>query len=63
MTESDLQTTKKIVLTQALNKSQKSKAPDADKLPLSSLVPECVRIFWRERKKAETVASGAVGGR
>jgi len=76
MTELDVQTTKKFVLTQALkrardfpdlanlppNKSQKIKGPDADKLPASSLVPECVSNSGARGKRQKLLPAAPSGG-
>jgi hypothetical protein len=76
MTESDLQTTKKLVVSQAFkrardfpdlanlppNKSQKIKGPDADKLPASSLVPECVSKSSGRGKRRRLLPAAPSGG-
>ena len=76
MTESDLQTTKKFVISQAVkramgspdlanlppNKSQKIKGPDADKLPASSLVPECVSKSSGRGKRQRLLPAALSGG-
>ena len=76
MSEADLQTTKKFVVSQALerardfpdlanlppNKSQKIKAPDADKLPLSLLVPECVSNSGAREKRRTRLPAAPSGG-
>ena len=76
MTESDLQTTKKFVVSQAFkrardfpdlanlppNKSQKIKGPDADNLPASSLVPECVSKSSGRGKRQRLLPAALSGG-
>jgi hypothetical protein len=76
MTEPYLQTTKNIVVSQALkrardfpdlanlppNKSQKIKGPDADKLPASSLVPECVSKSSERGKRRRLLPAAPSGG-
>ena len=76
MTESDLQTTKKFVVSQALkrardfpdlanlppNKSQKIKGPDADKLPASSLVSESVSKSSERGKRQRLLPAALSGG-
>jgi len=76
MSPQDLQITTQFVVSQALerakdfpdlanlpqNKSQKIKGPDADKLPLSSLVPECVSNSGVRGKRRKLLPAAPSGG-
>ena len=44
------------------NKSQKIKGPDADKFPVSSLVPECVGKSTRGRNRLKLLPAAPSGG-